>query len=281
MRKKILFLTLILLLLIPVFTNATTLTIKGKPGYNLTINVLNPQNNESSVYSYLTADIGSSGQTNVEFTSGTAKVNIGIIVRVNGKIVKEKELYNVIVQTASPIVIDLLDTPLPTPKPSPSPTPTPTPTPSQNLSLTPTPTPAVSPSPTPSPEDNTNKTGFLTGFSIGSLTNLSPTAKKVIIYSLIGLGVIIVVVVIIIFLIKRKGKRKLKTNGDFKVTKLSHLTKESEPEDIEEAEKRLKVAKEEIDRINEILNKRRAIKEAEHKLDEERRALERLKKGFR
>ncbi|MBS3075654.1 hypothetical protein J4429_04310 [Candidatus Pacearchaeota archaeon] len=277
MHKKILFLTLIILVLIPALTSATILTIKGKSGYNLTINVLNPLNNESAIPSVITADIGSSGQVNVEFSVSNAKASIITIARVNGKIAKKKELYNVNTQTTVPIIVDLTD-----PPPAPEPVPAPIPAPAvQNI----TPPPASESAPIQAPVQETaeNKTSFLTAMAISfDSINLSPTIKKIILYTIIGLAVIVLVVIIIIFLIKRK--RKFKSNEDlkgFKVTKLSSLTKESEPEDIEEAEKRLKIAKDEINRINEILNKRRAIKEAEKKLEEERQALEKLKKGYR
>lgn len=274
MHKKTIFSILLILFLIPTLISATTLSVKGKSGCNLTVNILNPANNES--ITVLTGDIGSTGQVNLDFSAGNAKVNIIIIARVNGKIIKKKEVYNANAQSPSPIIIDLIDIP-PAPKPTPPPIPTPTPP-----APAPTPPPAPTPAPTPAPETKENKTSIfpLTGMAISlESIKLSPTAKKIVIYSIIGIFVVIVLVVAIILFILRIKKRKNKSSSkDFKITKLSNLKDPESEDDIEEAEKRLKVARDEISRINEILNKRRAIKEAEKRLEEERRALERLKK---
>lgn len=272
MHKKTIFSFLIILLLIPVLVNAGTFTVKGKIGYNLTINLLNPLNNES--ITMLTGDIGSSGQANLDFSVSNTKVNVITIARVNGKIAKKNEAYNINAQSASPIIIDLRDPPAPNPTPAPVPI-------VQNTTPPALSQPELTSAQEPVPETKENKTSFLTGMATSfESINISPAAKMIVIYTIIGIIVLAIIIFIIMFLIKKK--RKSNPHKDFKITKFSSLTKESEHiEDIEEAEKRLKVAREEINRINEILNKRRAIKEAEKKLEEERRALERLKKDIR
>ena len=273
MFKKICFLILILFILTPLLVNAGTLTVKGKNGYNLSIVLLDPSNNDS--IGTLTGDIGSSGQVNIDFSAGKNLVHIITIARVNGKIAKKNESLNVNTQSASPIIIDLTDPlppapPAPTPPPAPAPTPTPAPETTQTQQT---------------PQDKKPFFSSLTGFAITEEGSLTPSVKKILIYSGIGLGSLIILAIIIFgifFFLKKRKKNDLRE--DFKVIKYHPFEqKQNEPdtEEIKEAERRLKIAQEEIEQINRILDKRKAIKDAERRLNEDRKALERIKRSSR
>lgn len=277
MFKKICFLILILFVLTPLLVNAGTLSVKGKNGYNLSIVILDPSNNDS--IGTLTGDIGSSGQVNIDFSASKNLVHLITIARLNGKIAKKLESINVNTLSASPIIIDLTD-----PPPAPPLTPPPAPTPP------PEPAPAPVPEPTPASETTPDKKPFfssLTGFAITEAGTLNPNFKKILIYSGIGLGSLIILAIIIFgifFFLKRRKKNDFKDFKDFKVIKyhpVEQEQKEPDTEEIKEAEKRLKIAQEEIEQINKILDKRKAIKDAERKLNEDRKALERIKRSSR
>ncbi len=122
--------------------------------------------------------------------------------------------------------------------------------------------------------NDTNKTKFAFNFSItGYATKFYEKNSKIFYYILIIIGVI-VGILIIIFIIRKIPKKQ-----HFSPPPPIYSKRENNSSDksLAEAEKKLRIAQEEIERIK---NRNQALREAERKLEEDRIRLEKLKRGY-
>lgn len=119
--------------------------------------------------------------------------------------------------------------------------------------------------------DSKNNSSPFTGFAIFSN---NPNIMNILIYVIIAIAVIVVLAIIIFFIKKRnKNHMHVPSRQSYTYHPVSHEREES----LVDAERKLREAHEEIERIK---KRNEMIKQAEQKLEEERRNLERMKRGF-
>jgi hypothetical protein len=212
------------------------------------------------------------GNITIKSSFTESKIDIRVILMRDGNSIINERFDEV--KIGEPIIINLIpgsvsiinkkEEPVPPPAPPPAPEPTPPPAP---LEIS-----------TQNNQEQINHTSFLTGFAITNGT-ISPNVKKIMIYLVIAVVSLVIIAIIVygtFFFFKRRKRKK----DEFSISKYINIKVKEQPDndEIKEAEKRLKIAQEEIEKINSLLDKRKAIKDAERKLDEDRRALDRLKR---
>ncbi len=121
---------------------------------------------------------------------------------------------------------------------------------------------------------DTNKTKFAFNFSItGYVTKFYEKNSKIFFYILIIIGVIVGILIILFI------ARKIPKKHHYPSPQPLYNKRESNTSDksLAEAEKKLRVAQEEIERIK---NRNQALREAERRLEEDRIRLEKLRRGY-
>ncbi len=127
-------------------------------------------------------------------------------------------------------------------------------------------------------ETSGNKSVSASNFSItGYVSNIYQKNSKTIYYILIGIGIIIAIIIIVFILkfVLKRMKRDHYMPAPIKVR--DHHHDDFKDASLSDAERKLRAAQEEIERIKQ---KNNAIREAERKLEEDRIRLERLRKGY-
>jgi len=262
----------------------TSIDVKGKLNYVVTINVIDVSSKDTIAF-FPDNVINNSAGLQFNFTTNQNIVDVIAIARVNGKIVKTKELNSVYTQT--PILVDLDYEP---PKPKPV---------VKNVTPTaPPPAPVVNTTnaldsqtvKTPETTKNSSKSFFnfsITGFSVIKNTISKINSKinwKTILYSLIGVIVLISAIFGTLLFIKKRGNHwsiapasNIVPASKILINPNSEKLSYAEERRLRDAENKIKEAQSEIERLK---NRERNIKEAERKLEQDRYELERLKRRY-
>lgn len=133
------------------------------------------------------------------------------------------------------------------------------------------------PAETTSNPETKKSSSFFTGFAV---QNISSSLKPAMVYFIIAI-IVIVLILVLLWIFLRIHKRK--SNQNFKVVKYSEMmpsyeSKESsESSELSVAEEKIKSAQEELEKIK---NRQKSIFEAERKVQEDRKELNRLRHDF-
>lgn len=252
---------------------STSIDVKGKLNYVVTINVVDVSSKDTIAF-FPDNVINNSAGLQFNFTTTQNIVDVIAIARVDGKIAKTKELNSVYTQT--PILIDLDYEPPKLIVKNVTPA-TPPPAPVVNTTV---------PEPVKTPEITKDSSKFSFNFSITGFSVIKNTISKInskinwktVLYSLIGVIVLISAIFGALLFIKKRGNNwSLAPASKILITQNSEKLSYAEERRLRDAENKIKEAQSEIERLK---NRERTIKEAERKLEQDRYELERLKRRY-
>lgn len=270
MAKRILFIILLIaLLMIPIIiADNSIITIKTRPYYKVLVSVfkagITPPEKIISFPPY--KNTGPAGQLSVSLVTTEKKVDIKLDLKKDDTPIITKDFYDV--GTGEPIYINLFPPDNMTVTIG-NPVVNATESNITNLSSSTNTTVNTSVNATIKDEKTIKSNFSITGYIAKFYENNS----KTLLYILIIIGVLIGVL-IIIFII-----RKIPKKSHNAVPRLIyHKThEESADKSLAEAEKKLRIAQEEIEKIK---NRNQSIRDAERKLEEDRIRLEKLRRGY-
>ena len=248
-----------LLLLILPSVIATDITVKTYANRDVQINVIDPSSQDSIVsFDNLTE----SGIITASLSIGLGTVDLVVIIRDNGRIETMKKFTGY--ATGSAITLDMT-----APKPAPVLLNATPPTQNnQNTSIQNTTTEIVIPAPDENKTDaNKSASGFAVFQNIGEKINMT------VVYYVFG---IIAVLAVILFIYRYRGSfgkffKKKEVDYFSKVKTMRLSDSGSEDRRLREAENKLRVVQEEIEKIKRIRGAEKRVEEAKRDLDRLRR----------
>lgn len=294
MKKLTLALFGLILLLLPLIL-ATDINIHSRTGNEITINILNPETGDA-LAAPAVGTTDANGDVKLTFDVSRSIVNLYIIDRHEGMIVRKKSMTGISTSSGA-IIVDMLATTPANTTTSTAPAVTNTTpvatnttetitTTAENTTLTPTPTdtasstiPAAEPSPQTTETTTNENSNSISGFSISSL--VPSINKKVMGFTFLIIVVIALIVFVLIYVVKKRPLDiiNLLIPKNSKQEKLVFHDRI-----LRDAERRLRSAQEEISRIkmhNERLARIRVhhqkVKEAEERFLQAKEELNRIK----
>lgn len=277
-KKVLLILLLISLLIIPaILADNSQINIKTKPYHRLLVSVyktgIAPPEKITSFPPY--KDTKASGELSLSLLTSEKKVDIKLDLKKDDISVITYDFYDV--KTGEPIFINLFppdNMTVITGNPIVNITPNTTADISNTTNITNTTIENISFAAAPEPNITTTKNATSSNFSItGYASKFYEKNSKIFFYILIMIGVI--VGILIVMFIIRKIPKRTHYSGPAPIYRKPH--EESGDSSLADAEKKLRLVQEEIEKIK---FRNQALREAERKLDEDRLRLEKLRRGY-
>src|SRR3989344_5509726 len=259
--KKGIILVLVLMMIPLVLAVNTQISVQSEKNSEIQLNVLNPDTGDALESFFNNTD--DYGVARFISTAGLARVNFSVIVRKEGKIIGRVREFPAH-YTGQPVSLDLA-----------------TPIIAKKVEVNTTNTTAAPAANTTNTTTTANITENINASKNSGITGnvISETASS---KSLIIIGAVVLGVILIFlgykFLPSILQKLRQNTPTSLTAIKISNMPKREEqmPKELAIAEKKLKEAMGEINR----LKNQEKIKSAEQKLEEDKKELERLKRGY-